>query len=161
MKNPDNSVKAPIFSKTELEVVKFLTRGYSEKEIADKMHVSPHTVNNHMRNIREKNGLTKNTEVILAYIAYIKGKPFSLAKVRELGILAVLVLTHVCVITEVDTENGKRLIDKERNDAQYGYTYNRPNVDGLRYVEAVIQEAASVGNEKGKDGESVPYAHSS
>lgn len=58
-----NDVKTPIFSKSELKVVELLVRGYSEKEIADRLHLSKHTVNNHMRNIRERNGLTKTQKL--------------------------------------------------------------------------------------------------
>lgn len=75
----------PSFSKAELRVVELLVRGYSEKEIADKLHISVHTVGNHTRNVREKNGLSKNTEIILLYIAYLNKKKFSLVTLRELG----------------------------------------------------------------------------
>ena len=73
-----NNVKTPIFSAAEIKVAELLVRGYSEKEIADKLNISLHTVNNHMRHIRENNGLTKNTEVITAYIAFVRRKKFSI-----------------------------------------------------------------------------------
>jgi DNA-binding CsgD family transcriptional regulator len=50
MKNQTNSVKTP-FSTSELRVVELLAQGYTEKEIAEKLCISPHTVNNHLRNI--------------------------------------------------------------------------------------------------------------
>lgn len=95
MEEHNNSVKTP-FSKAELKVVELLARGYSEKEIADKLCISCHTVNNHTRNIREKNGLTKNTEIILLYIAYLKGKKFSLPVIKEIGISAILIMVNIC-----------------------------------------------------------------
>lgn len=99
MKQPNNSVNAPIFTKSEIKVVELLVRGYSEKEIADKLFLSRYTVDNHLRNIRERNGLNKNTEVILLYIAYVRHKKFSLKNLRELGLGAVLILLNVCQYT--------------------------------------------------------------
>ena len=96
MGQSDNSVNTPILSKAEVRVLELLIRGYSEKEIAERLNLSQYTVNNHMRNIRERHGLTKNIEVVLLYIAYVRGKGFSLNKLRELGLSAVLIFLNVC-----------------------------------------------------------------
>lgn len=101
MINPDNSVKAPIFSKAEIKVVELLVRGYSEKEIAERLSISRHTVNNHMRNIREKNGVTKNTEIILLYIAHLHNRKFSLRILREIGLSAVMIMVNICQYTNM------------------------------------------------------------
>ena len=45
------------FSRAELAVVKQLARGYSEKEIADKLSLCHLAVNNHLRSVLEKNGV--------------------------------------------------------------------------------------------------------
>lgn len=90
-----NNVNTP-FSPQELKVAELLACGLSEKEIAEELCISPATVNNHTRHIREKNGLTKNTEIILLYIAYIKGKKFSLRDIRERDISIILVFLNVC-----------------------------------------------------------------
>lgn len=90
-----NNVNTP-FSPQELKVAELLACGLSKKEIAEELYISPATVNNHTRHIREKNGLTKNTEIILLYIAYIKGKKFSLRDIRERGISIILVFLNVC-----------------------------------------------------------------
>lgn len=95
----NNSVKTPIFTQSEVKVIELLVRGYSEKEIADKLCLSRYTVNNHMRNIRERNGLSKNTEVILMYIAYLQGKKFSLRILREVGLSAIMMFINVCSYT--------------------------------------------------------------
>lgn len=96
-----NNVKTPIFSAAEIKVAELLVRGYSEKEIADKLN-TPHTVNNHMRHIRENNGLTKNTEVITAYIAFVRRKKFSIEALRELGLSAIMVVINICQYTETN-----------------------------------------------------------
>lgn len=83
----------------ELKVAELLAKGYSEKEIAERLNVSPNTINNHTRNIREKNGLSKNTEIILLYIAHINKKKFSLKNIREFGLSTILVLLNVCDIS--------------------------------------------------------------
>ena len=59
-------------------------------------------VNNHMRHIRENNGLTKNTEVITAYIAFVRRKKFSIEALRELGLSAIMVVINICQYTETN-----------------------------------------------------------
>lgn len=75
MKNQTNSVKTP-FSTSELRAVELLAQGYTEKEIAEKLCISPHTVNNHLRNVRERNSLRNDKEVVLLYIAHLNKKHF-------------------------------------------------------------------------------------
>lgn len=75
-----------------------MARGLSEKEIAEKLFVSPGTINNHTRNIREKLGVSKNTEVILYYIAKQNQRTFSLKEIRQFGINVILVMINVCLI---------------------------------------------------------------
>jgi DNA-binding NarL/FixJ family response regulator len=60
-------------SPRELEVLEQLAAGLSNKEIADKLHVSPHTVKTHVARLFEKLGARRRTEAIL--------------KARELGLL--------------------------------------------------------------------------
>lgn len=95
-----NSANAS-FSTREREIASRLAVGLSEKEIANELNISPATVNNHTRNIRKKFGLTKNSEIILAYIADHNKKPFNLSMIREYGISVILVLLNVCHITEI------------------------------------------------------------
>lgn len=47
MKKPVNDVNMSYFSEAELRVVKLLASGLSEKEIADRLCISRHTVDNH------------------------------------------------------------------------------------------------------------------
>ena len=99
MEEPDNGVITPYFTKAEVRVMEMLVRGYSEKEAADKLHISVHTADNHLRHIRERHHVTKNTEVLLLYIAYLRNQSFSLRKLRELGLSAVLIFVNVCQYT--------------------------------------------------------------
>lgn len=102
MDNLKNSVNTPILTKSEIRVLELLVRGYSEKEIADKLNISFHTVNNHMRNIRDRNGLSKNTEVIMLYIAYVRKRKFSLDALRELGLGAIMIFLNICPGTQMN-----------------------------------------------------------
>lgn len=95
METQENSVKSP-FSTAERKVADLLARGYSEKEIADKLHLSVNTINNHTRNIRERHGLNKNTEIILLYISELNNKEFSLSSIRQFGLSTILVLVNIC-----------------------------------------------------------------
>lgn len=49
----NNRVKDPI-SQRESEIIECLSHGMSEKEIGEKLFISPKTVNNHMNSIRKK-----------------------------------------------------------------------------------------------------------
>lgn len=96
----ENSVKTS-FTSREREIADLLARGMSEKEIAAKLHISADTVNNHTRNIRDKFGLSKNTEIILLYISEQNHKHFSLKDIREYGINIILIFLNVCLFNEV------------------------------------------------------------
>jgi len=60
-------------SARELEVLQQLAAGHSNKEIAARLHVSPHTVKTHVARLFEKLGANRRTEAI--------------NKARELGIV--------------------------------------------------------------------------
>ena len=100
MKKLVNDVNPSYFSEAELRVVALLARDLSEKEIADKLCISRHTVNNHLRNIKERYGLHKNIEIVLLYISELNNKKFSLSTIRQTGIGIILVLLNVCEYTE-------------------------------------------------------------
>lgn len=95
-----NSKNLP-FSPAELSVVEQLARGLSEKEISDKLNLSYHTVNNHLRNIRERHELQKNTEIIILYASYLSKKRFSLKEIKELGLSILFVTINVCDYTQI------------------------------------------------------------
>lgn len=50
MDNDKNRAKHSITNR-EKEIIEYLSRGFSEKEIAEKLFISPKTVNNHIDNI--------------------------------------------------------------------------------------------------------------
>lgn len=93
-----NSAKT--LSERERQVADLLARGLSEKEIADKLNISPATVNNHTRNIREKFGLNKNSEIVLLYIAQRNKKKFNIRDIREYGVTIILVMINVCLFSK-------------------------------------------------------------
>lgn len=96
----NNSKNLP-FSPAELAVVEQLARGYSEKEIADKLNISYHTVNSHLRNIRERHDIQKNTEIIILYMTFLSKKKLSFKEVKELGVSILFVLVNVCEYTQM------------------------------------------------------------
>lgn len=91
-----NSTNMSFMTSREKEVSDLLARGLSEKEIADRLCISRDTVSNHLRNIREKYGLSKNTEIVLLYISMLNKKKFSLKDVRSQGVSILLVFLNVC-----------------------------------------------------------------
>lgn len=57
-----------IFTQRELEVVKFLSEGKSNKEIAKELYISVHTVKATLEKIYDKTGV--HNRVLLALYAY-------------------------------------------------------------------------------------------
>ncbi len=47
-------------SKRELAIAGLTAKGFSAKEVADRLHISPLTVQTHIRNIYQKCGARKN-----------------------------------------------------------------------------------------------------
>lgn len=69
--NPTLKLYFPItgsgpFTKREIELINLLSHGYSSKEIAEKLFISPHTVDTHRRNMLKKSG-TKDSSRLVAY----------------------------------------------------------------------------------------------
>lgn len=96
-----NSKNLP-FSPAELSVVEQLARSLSEKEIADKLNLSYHTVNNHLRNIRERHELQKNTEIVILYASFLSKKKFSFKEIKELGLAILFVFVNICDYTQIN-----------------------------------------------------------
>ena len=63
---PDRELlmKGNIFSKREFDIIRFLEKGHSSEQIAEKLFLSPHTVNTHRRNILSKSGKANMQELI-------------------------------------------------------------------------------------------------
>lgn len=95
MENGINRDKSSI-SKRENEIIEELSHGLSEKEIGEKLYISPKTVSNHLDNIRRKLGVSKNIEIVAYYIATLRGKKFDLKLLREYGISIFILFVHVC-----------------------------------------------------------------
>ena len=55
-------------SERELEILSYLSKGYHDKEIADKLFLSVKTVRTHLRNIYKKLHIRSRTEAILKYL---------------------------------------------------------------------------------------------
>jgi two-component system NarL family response regulator len=59
------AVPVPILTARELEVLKLVARGMSNKEIASELYISENTVKNHVRNILEKLHLHSRMEAVM------------------------------------------------------------------------------------------------
>ena len=57
-------------SKREQEVIIKLMKGLTQKEIADKLFISPKTVEVHIRNLFHKFNVKNTTELVSKYIRY-------------------------------------------------------------------------------------------
>ena len=59
------AASAHLLTARELEVLKLVARGLSNREIADQLYISENTVKNHMRNILEKLHLHSRMEAVM------------------------------------------------------------------------------------------------
>ena len=80
----------------EQEIIDWMSHGYSQKEIGDKLNIAPKTVSCHLESIRKKIGVTKNTEILAYFICQQRGKKFSLRLLRDYGIAIFLIYLNVC-----------------------------------------------------------------
>ena len=70
----DNSKTKQILSKREVEVISYLAKGFSNKEIAAALFISEKTVKSHINRIFKKLNISRRTEALLYAInhGYIK-----------------------------------------------------------------------------------------
>lgn len=73
-------------SPAEREVALALCRGLTDKEVADRLYRSYHTVRTQKKAIYRKVGVTKDTELMAAMICERKKIGFTINKLRERGI---------------------------------------------------------------------------
>lgn len=75
----DSGIKAnigfdsSIFTARELDIIKSIAEGLSNKEIAEKLYISEGTVKNHISTILEKGQLSHRTQVAVYYLTGRKG----------------------------------------------------------------------------------------
>jgi DNA-binding NarL/FixJ family response regulator len=75
----DSGIKAnagfdsSIFTPRELDIIKSIADGLSNKEIADRLFISEGTVKNHISTILEKGDLSHRTQVAVYYLTGKKG----------------------------------------------------------------------------------------
>ena len=75
-----------MLSPAEREVALALCRGLTDKEVAEKLYRSYHTVRTQKKAIYRKVGVTKDTELMAAMICEHKKIEFSISRLRERGI---------------------------------------------------------------------------
>ena len=59
---------APVLTARELEVLKLVARGMSNKDVADQLFISENTVKNHVRNILEKLQIHSRMEAVMVAV---------------------------------------------------------------------------------------------
>ena len=68
-------VPGPTLTNRELEVLRLVAKGMSNREVADELYISENTVKNHVRNILEKLHLHSRMEAVLFAIARTPHQP--------------------------------------------------------------------------------------
>jgi DNA-binding CsgD family transcriptional regulator len=67
----DIKIQGKVFSPAELKVLELLANGEKSKDIAEQLHISPHTVDTHRRNMLRKTK-SSNTQNLIR-LAYLSG----------------------------------------------------------------------------------------
>jgi DNA-binding NarL/FixJ family response regulator len=65
--SPSLEAEGEPLSERETEVLGYITKGYTAKEIAGKMHVSINTVKTHLRHVYQKLHVRSRTEILLRF----------------------------------------------------------------------------------------------
>ena len=73
-------------TRAEREVALALCRGLTDKEVADMLCRSYHTVRTQRKSVYRKLGVSKDTELMAAMICQHKGITFTLEALREKGV---------------------------------------------------------------------------
>lgn len=71
----DSSCKPVLISDREMEIVKFIAEGFTNKEIADKLFLSAHTVTTHRKNIMAKLGVNNTAGIVMYAVSESLVKP--------------------------------------------------------------------------------------
>jgi DNA-binding CsgD family transcriptional regulator/GAF domain-containing protein len=71
----NNKLLSESLTSREMDVLKYLVQGYSNREIAEKLYISVHTVKNHITNIFQKLGVTDRSQVIAMVYQLNYAKP--------------------------------------------------------------------------------------
>ncbi len=89
-------------TKTESEIAKLVSLGFSEKQVADKLCVSPKTVANHKYNIFRKNNLNNVADLVREYILSQKNPKKYFAALMCLAV-------QLFAVFSMTTQNVRRL----------------------------------------------------
>ena len=60
----DDRKKRPSLSEREIEIVRLVAKGFSNDELAERLHLSPDTVKAHLRHVYEKLGVESRVEAV-------------------------------------------------------------------------------------------------
>jgi DNA-binding NarL/FixJ family response regulator len=60
-----NKLNLTDFSKSELKILSYITKGYSSKDIAKSLYLKEGTVRNYVSSIMKKTGLKERTQIVL------------------------------------------------------------------------------------------------
>lgn len=60
----DDRKKRPSLSEREIEIVRLVAKGFSNDELAERLHLSPDTIKAHLRHVYEKLGVESRVEAV-------------------------------------------------------------------------------------------------
>lgn len=106
-------------SRAEMRVAEAICKGYTVKEAADALFVSPETVKSTKRNIFMKLNVKKETELIMLMVCNVLGKKFSIKELRERGVSMLLSLLFLVMALNYSSPDDMRQMRARRAGRRY------------------------------------------
>nr|HPO27991.1 response regulator transcription factor [Petrotogaceae bacterium] len=66
--NRENKIDKELFTEREIEIIKLISQGLSNKEISEHLFISEGTVKNYITTILSKTGLQHRTQIAIYYL---------------------------------------------------------------------------------------------
>ena len=121
-------------TKRESEVAEHLAWGAAKKEVADTLNISIRTVENTARNIYEKIGIQKATELCVWWFCTHCGVSFELSPVkRTVGIIVLIAFFNCNVVDANDFEKYYRRTRNERSIARRRHFRDEELINTIKF----------------------------
>ena len=103
----------------ENRVLRLTATGLSAKEIADNLSISPVTAQNHIKNIKDKLGLQKATELVAFYWCRYFGSSLNEQRRMIGSAILIFLLTFQVFTTGDDVIRTRARRSRRRNETEY------------------------------------------
>jgi DNA-binding CsgD family transcriptional regulator len=101
-------------TKRELEIADLIHQGFFEKEIAERLFVSPQTVHTHKKHIFQKMGARNIADITRMYILDLKRPLAIITMIFSLGLHGIATITNADEMRRPQAMRGVRSLSRTR-----------------------------------------------